>query len=215
MAGNTDESVFNRPDSLSLHQTIPMQRPDPAKRQEILAAAAGLFASRPFHEVRLDDIAAAAHIGKGTIYVYFDSKEILYLTLIREGFARMVDSLKAEVMEPEADVWVRLGHAADGLIRFAAGFPDLFRVMRGGILTADDPQLQSSRRELTLMVENAIRQGNAAGQTEDPSPELTAQFLLSFVRGAMLYPPPGMTATALKEHLLLVLRRGIGRGATS
>lgn len=192
-----------------------MQRPDPAKRQEILAVAAALFASRPFHEVRLDDIAAAAHIGKGTIYVYFESKESLYLTLIREGFARMVAAVKADVQGPASDVWSRLGRAADGLIRFASGFPDLFRVMRGGILTADDPTLQASRRELTSLVEEAIRDGNASGQTRDPCPELTAQFLLSFVRGAMLYPPPGMTAAALREHVLHVLRRGIGAGGAA
>ena len=189
-----------------------MQRPDPAKRHEILTAAAALFAARPFHEVRLDDIAAAAHIGKGTIYVYFDSKEVLYLELIRDGFGRMVHTLRKDLEKPAADVWERLGLAADGLIRFAAGFPDLFRVMRGGILTADDPQLQSSRRELASVVEGVIRRGAGEGQCEDPCPELTAQFLLSFVRGAMLYPPAGMTPESLKAHVIHVLRRGIGRG---
>lgn len=192
-----------------------MQRPDPAKRQEILEAAATLFASRRFHEVRLDDIAAAAHVGKGTIYVYFDSKESLYLTLIREGFAQMVAAVRADVQSQQTDVWSRLGHAADGLIRFASGFPDLFRVMRGGILTADDAALQASRRELASIVEETIREGNARGETRDPCPELTAQFLLSFVRGAMLYPPPGLTAAALREHVLHVLRRGIGVGGAA
>jgi AcrR family transcriptional regulator len=192
-----------------------MQRPDPAKRREILEVAARLFASKPFHEVRLEDVASAAHIGKGTIYIYFESKETMYLTLIREGFTAMVESLKADMQFPASDVWTRLGQAADGLIRFAAGFPDLFRVLRSGVLTAEDPELQSRRRELALIVEDAIRLGNKAGQTSDPAPELTAQFLLSFVRGAMLYPPPGMTPESLKSHLLHVLRRGIGVGAAA
>lgn len=87
--------------------------------------------------------------------------------------------------------------------------------MRSGILTADDPELLSHRRELASIIESAIRDGNTSGQTADPSPELTAQFLLSFVRGAMLYPPPGMTAESLKAHLVHVLRRGIGAGAAA
>lgn len=192
-----------------------MQRPDPEKRVEILAVAARLFAARPYHEVKLDEIAAAAQVGKGTIYIYFASKEVLYLTLIREGFAKMVEEVKAEVAVATTDVWTRLGCAAEGLIRFASGFPDLYRVMRNGALTPDDPEIQEKRRELTQVIESAIRQGNAAGQTADANPELTAQFLLSFVRGAMLYPPSGMTAAVLKQHLLDVLRGGIGARAAA
>lgn len=44
-----------------------MQRPDDAKRRQILDTAARLFAAKPFQEVKLDDIAAAAKLGKGTI----------------------------------------------------------------------------------------------------------------------------------------------------
>jgi AcrR family transcriptional regulator len=51
-----------------------MQRLKEAKREAILETAAKLFAQRPFHEVRLEDVASAAHIGKGTVYIYFKSK---------------------------------------------------------------------------------------------------------------------------------------------
>lgn len=192
-----------------------MQRLDPAKRQEILDAAARLFAARPFHEVRLDDVAAEARIGKGTIYLYFEDKEGLYLSLIREGMSRLVSAVEAQMENPCADVWDRLAAAAEGLIGFASRFPDLFRVMRSGALTADDPELQRSRRELSGLIERAIRDGNEAGQTADPWPELTTQFVLSFVRGAVLYPPEGLTAATLRHHLMGVLRRGIAKEASA
>ncbi|MCC6322257.1 MAG: TetR/AcrR family transcriptional regulator [Phycisphaerales bacterium] len=192
-----------------------MQRLDPAKRQEILDAAARLFAARPFHEVRLDDVAAEARIGKGTIYLYFEDKEGLYLSLIREGMSRLVNAVEAQMENPCADVWDRLAAAVEGLIGFASRFPDLFRVMRSGALTADDPELQRSRRELSGLIERAIRDGNEAGQTADPWPELTTQFVLSFVRGAVLYPPEGLTAATLRHHLMVVLRRGIAKEASA
>jgi AcrR family transcriptional regulator len=46
-----------------------MQVPNEQKRRHITSAAARMFAARPFHKVRLDDIAAAAGVGKGTLYV--------------------------------------------------------------------------------------------------------------------------------------------------
>ena len=77
-----------------------MQRPDERKRKLITDTAARLFATRPFDKVRLDDIAAEARLGKGTLYVYFDSKEDLYFSLIYEGFAALVDRLTAQIDPP-------------------------------------------------------------------------------------------------------------------
>ncbi|HWE94169.1 MAG TPA: TetR/AcrR family transcriptional regulator [Tepidisphaeraceae bacterium] len=74
-----------------------MQVPNEQKRRHITSAAAKMFAARPYHKVRLDDIAAAAGVAKGTLYVYFDSKEDLYFTLTLEGFAQLVDRLNAQL----------------------------------------------------------------------------------------------------------------------
>src|SRR4051812_3903388 len=74
-----------------------MQRPDEAKRRAIIDAAAELFASRPFHEVRLDDVAEAASVGKGTLYIYFKNKDDLYGSLILEGFTKLVERLREQI----------------------------------------------------------------------------------------------------------------------
>jgi hypothetical protein len=44
---------------------------DPAKAQRIIQAAIQLFAERPYHEVRMDDVAERAKVAKGTLYVHF------------------------------------------------------------------------------------------------------------------------------------------------
>jgi AcrR family transcriptional regulator len=187
-----------------------MRRPDPDKQQEILQCAARLFAARPYHEVRLEDVAAAAKVGKGTLYIYYAGKEALYLAIIRDGFGRVVGRIRQELAETGDDPWVRLSAVAAGLVEFAFAFPDVYRIMRSGIVTAEDAELQSARRQLTDEIERVIREGVAARKLDDPAPELTAQFLLSFVRGAVLYPPAGLTRDGLKAHVLRVLRRGIG-----
>jgi AcrR family transcriptional regulator len=52
-----------------------------AKRQQIIAAAIGVFAQRGFHATKMEHIAAAAGIGKGTIYEYFSTKDELFLAV--------------------------------------------------------------------------------------------------------------------------------------
>src|SRR3954464_15972698 len=51
----------------------------------MLDAAVELFGRRRFHEVRMEDIAAAAEVGKGTLYRYFTDKEKLYAALLAQA----------------------------------------------------------------------------------------------------------------------------------
>lgn len=52
-----------------------MSRIRTTSTDRILDVAADLFANKPFHEVKLEDIAARARVGKGTLYLYWSSKE--------------------------------------------------------------------------------------------------------------------------------------------
>src|SRR5688500_16252429 len=60
------------------------QRRKDARPQEILNAALRVFAKKGFAAARIDDIAAEAGIAKGTVYLYFDSKEAMFKGLLRE-----------------------------------------------------------------------------------------------------------------------------------
>ena len=52
-----------------------------AKRREIIRAAAAVFTRSGYHVAKMQDIATAAEIGKGTIYEYFSTKEELFLAV--------------------------------------------------------------------------------------------------------------------------------------
>jgi AcrR family transcriptional regulator len=82
---------------------------DPAKVRRIIDAAIQLFAERPFHEVRMEDIAARAQVAKGTLYLHYKDKEDLFLGIMNDGLQSLVErleeSLKAE-MPPEEKLLV-------------------------------------------------------------------------------------------------------------
>ena len=52
------------------------------RRKEILKAATKVFGRKGFEATRADDIAAAAKIAKGTLYLYFKSKEAIYTAAV-------------------------------------------------------------------------------------------------------------------------------------
>jgi AcrR family transcriptional regulator len=56
-----------------------------ARPGELVAAALTCFAERGFAATRLDDIAAKAGVSKGTVYLYFPSKEELFKAVVRES----------------------------------------------------------------------------------------------------------------------------------
>lgn len=66
-----------------------------ARPDEILDAALAVFTEKGFDAARVDEIAAAAKISKGAVYLYFDSKEALLRGLIEREVAPVAARLKA------------------------------------------------------------------------------------------------------------------------
>src|ERR1035437_5473847 len=91
---NTDQSV-----SLNAPRELAMTRID--KRQHIMQAAEKLFTSRQFHEVTTDDVAAAANVGKGTIYRYFQDKDDLLFQITTNGIDELCDLLQHRLEVPK------------------------------------------------------------------------------------------------------------------
>jgi len=70
---------------------------DPAKRQQILEGAQNVFLRMGFDAASMNDITREAGVSKGTIYVYFNSKEDLFVALCEHyrltTFSQMVDKI--------------------------------------------------------------------------------------------------------------------------
>jgi AcrR family transcriptional regulator len=64
------------------HNPVRWRRRKDARPQELLEAAFSVFVEKGFADARLDDIAAKAGVSKGTVYLYFDSKEAIFRAII-------------------------------------------------------------------------------------------------------------------------------------
>jgi AcrR family transcriptional regulator len=84
-----------------------------ARRASILDAALDVFSSRGYAEARLDDIAAAAGIGKGTIYLHFKDKQDLFEQLLRGAALPVLDTAAGFAGRPDVPTRAILAAVVD------------------------------------------------------------------------------------------------------
>ena len=160
------------------------QRRRDARAPEILDAALACFAEKGFAATRMDDIAARAGISKGTIYLYFESKETVFKALARQSIGAQIASVVAYVDTFE-------GHSAD-LLRFVIATIGNFastsdRVVLPKVFLAEVgnfPELaQFWRREIIdrgiALFETIIRRGVARGEFRDVTPQHAARLCIA------------------------------------
>lgn len=69
----------------AVHAAPERRRRKEARPAELTHAALDLFVEKGYAATRLEDVAARAGVSKGTLYLYFESKEALFKAVVREG----------------------------------------------------------------------------------------------------------------------------------
>ncbi|MGI6567428.1 MAG: TetR/AcrR family transcriptional regulator [Limnochordia bacterium] len=69
------------------------------KRRDILDAAEQVFTASGFTAAKMDEIAEAAGVAKGTLYLYFDSKQDLFVSLLEERISEYVTAVTNKLEE--------------------------------------------------------------------------------------------------------------------
>jgi AcrR family transcriptional regulator len=155
-----------------------------ARPQEILDAALTVFAEKGFAAARMDDIAARAGVTKGTIYLYFDSKEAVFKTLVRESIGDTLTRVTSDAnrLEGSAAELLRailstIGHfmrTSDRVvlpkivIAEFGNFPELARFYREEVVEKGLAALGS-----------VIAHGIARGEFRDIAPEHAARLCIA------------------------------------
>jgi TetR/AcrR family fatty acid metabolism transcriptional regulator len=90
------------------------------KRERILRAAVDVFAQNGYFNAKVSEIAKAAGVADGTIYLYFDGKEDLLITIFREHTRSYLQSLERDlstISRPEDRMRVAIRHHLETLGR--------------------------------------------------------------------------------------------------
>jgi AcrR family transcriptional regulator len=172
------------------------EREKAQRRDDILQAARAVFFQRGFHTVTVDDIAAAAEVGKGTVYLYFDTKETILAHLLLEGLDMLVAELEAAyAAERRRAARTRLRHMAEAYLRFFQQNPEYYRLLmafdRGQFQAAMiDPDVYQEVHARSLngieWLERAVKQAQAEGLITVENPREAAGVLWAGLNGVLV-----------------------------
>lgn len=140
------------------------------RQHEILKAARSVFLKHGFEQTSMDMVAEKSQLAKGTLYLYFKSKEELYISLV-ESDIEQLNSNVAEVLTDKIDAETKLLNATKVYYEFARDNGQYFKILMAlsaGLFTekVDTERLhriKNRRFEIMDVIEQAFRQGVADG----------------------------------------------------
>jgi len=174
---------------------------------KMLDAAARLFGSQRFHEVRMEDIAAEAEVGKGTLYRYFSDKEELYLALLDRASQHLLCRLREELGRVEGPR-SQLEAVVAAIVAYFDEQPHLFDlIQRAEVLRSTGREFpwQKARDELLRLVLDLFEAGKRSGEFRVRDPEIAALMLLGGLRSITRFgtrPRPADLARRIVDNFL-------------
>lgn len=75
------------------------KRKNTEKYYKIIDAATKIFAKKGFHQARISEIAREAQIADGTIYIYFENKDDILISLFEEQMNAVLDNMVEKISE--------------------------------------------------------------------------------------------------------------------
>jgi AcrR family transcriptional regulator len=181
------------------------------RTQEILAAARQLLEQRGLEAMTMEEIAAVAGVAKGTLYLYFQSKDDLIqalITLVGENILKdMEDALQAPGM-PAEKLRRMVSVLLEYLNRERLLFPIYAReLLRGKRETREGfwRNYQELEERFVTLVTSLFAEGIAAGQFISANPRLLTFLIRGLVRATGYYQQAEGQAEAAQEALPVIL----------
>jgi AcrR family transcriptional regulator len=153
-----------------------------ARRAELIAIGRKLFADTSYDALSMDDIARQAHVAKGLIYYYFQSKRGYYLAIIHDSVADLVNFAASGLELEQLD---RVQRTMESYLRYAEHNQAAFRaIVSGGV--GFDAEVHAIRDGVREAIVATIAEG-AYGRTDISPLARTGLFTwVSGVEGATL-----------------------------
>src|ERR1700678_2854329 len=137
------------------------------RRSEILDAAAKVFATKGFVATHMEDIAEAARLAKGTLYLYFQSKDAIYEATVRQAMTTLA-ALTEERVRKESDLAGKLAAFISVRVAFWNERQQLYRIILS--ITRQEQNRKRSiawQKEVVLYLQSMFADAAKAGEIPD------------------------------------------------
>ena len=183
-----------------------------ARRGDLLAAAARLFAERGYAAAGMDEIARAAETSKGGLYFHFPTKQALLAAVIGRAADLLRKRVAAAMAAAGDDPVARSEAALAALFRTLAKHRSLGRVLAAESAAAGPEVRERVERiedEFVALIAAELRRALDLGLTAPLDPDLAARAWFGMVRacisawaGGRIAAPPGELEAELRRLLI-------------
>lgn len=158
----------------------------PSRRAEFLLAARKTFAERGYHRTHVSDLIAEAGVARGTFYLYFESKNAVFLELLEE----LLKELRAAIVgldmyDGAPPIEEQLVGTVARVLRAIESEPWLAKIIfreAVGLDESVDERLKSFYGELQGFVETTLRNGKELGLVKAMHVPTVASCILGSVK---------------------------------
>ncbi len=156
------------------------------KRERILDAAVKVFARKGFYATRVSEIAKAAGVADGTIYLYFKSKDALLVSLFEHRVERLLTFLETELPRA-ATASDRLRRVIELQLGILEGERDLAEVVTVIVRQSSKLMKRYAAPKFSAYLDaiaRVVAEGQASGEIrKDVSPHLAARAIFGALDG--------------------------------
>jgi AcrR family transcriptional regulator len=175
------------------------------RRHEIIAAALKTFGSKGFAATRAEDIAAQAGIAKGTLYLYFGSKEDIYVAAVQHAMDQLNERVCGRLQSAEG-IRQRITAFITARLEFWLEQKSLYRLL---LTIGREPQhrkqtnavLRASKQSMIVLLEEAV----AAGELNAQPFDAIAWAALDMLRGANDRRLDGVATHSIEEDARFII----------
>jgi AcrR family transcriptional regulator len=174
-----------------------------ARRAELIAIGRKLFADTSYDALSMDDIARQAHVAKGLIYYYFQSKRGYYLAIIQDSVAGLVTLAASGVELPPA---ARVYRTIDSYLRYAEHNQAAYRaIISGGV--GFDAEVHAIRDGVREAIVATLAEGAYGRRDITPLARMGLLGWVCAVEGATLdwIDRPGLPRETMSDLLVRML----------
>jgi len=182
------------------------------KRSLILDSARQLFRQHGYKRTSMDDIARDAGVAKGTLYIYFPSKEQLFIAVSQQFHDGMMEKLRAAAALdlPLTEKMIVLMDSRIGeILRWKSATPhaqDLIATYQRLIEGSEKSAQEEFRALVAKTLKEGVRRGEADPKAAGLSFDAAVDTLIASAAGAAWRCQPGIFAEQLVHSLRLCLR---------
>jgi AcrR family transcriptional regulator len=147
------------------------------RRQLLLRAARDVFATKGYHEAKVDDITALAKVAKGTFYLYFPDKRSVFSELVDLLFRRLGAAILR--VDTGGEVEAQIKHNIRAVVAVLLDDPALTKILLS-YATGMDPAFVAKIRSfydgVKALLVASLEEGQALGIVAEGDPKLFATF---------------------------------------